>query len=113
MKIQTINSHTNFEAKKNFRVYYNQLDSRYSLLGLDTSKNIYCAKEYLNPKAEEFYKKAQVAKDCNTKSKLYKKMGAYELIVFGTGIVCLLRKFFNKPKKLYSNMLNFKTNLTP
>ena len=45
--------------------------------------------------AEEFYKKAQVAKDCNTKSKLYKKMGAYELIVFGTGIVGLLRKFFN------------------
>ena len=40
-------------------------------------------------------------------------MGAYKLIVFGTGIVGLLRKFFNKPKNLYSNMLNFKTNLTP
>lgn len=106
MQIQAINSQTNFEAKKNFRVYLNQLDARHSYLGFDTSKKIYCAKEYSNPKAEEFYKKAQVTKDWKTKAKLYEKMGGYELIVFGEGIIGLLRKLFNKPKKLYSDIFN-------
>ena len=97
MKIQTINSQTNFNAK-NFKIKSNKMQYTYTDTGYTFFKNMYWAKEYSNPKAEELYNRAMQTKDLKQKTELFKEMGHYKMLIYGTGLIGFIRKLLDKPK---------------
>ena len=87
MKAQAI-SNQSFEAKR-LRLVVKKLDLTNPDLmqyGRQT-KRVNLVKEYVNPRAEELYKKAMQTNNIKEKTKLFSQMGDYELYDFGDGFL--------------------------
>lgn len=98
MKIQAIKSQTNF-GTKNFRLNQCKMEFTDFSTGLTFYKDLYWAKEFSNPRAEELYNKAKSTKDWKEKIKLLSEMGHYKMLIYGTGLIGFVRMLLDKPKQ--------------
>ena len=94
MRINATDNHS-FQAKKFRLIVGSQMYVRVGTTMTNFKTSGRYVQEYINPKAEELYNKAQKTNDIKEKVRLYDKMGHYELKSLNTKerLRCVLETF--------------------